>query len=446
MTRLRGAALAVGVVLGAAGSTGAQTPAGALAVDEGRGDRWGWAVDHETAEAAQGAALRECGPGCSVVLTFERCAAYAADQDADGTAVGWAESYDSATAARQAALSQCSSRGGSGCEVRAWDCNGPAVEEGLGLDRAARQEIQRGLQAAGFDPDGEDGFFGPRTRAAIRRWQTSRGSRATGYLDGAAVAALRRSASGQPAFRERPAAIASAAPAAGRPATSPGQPAAARPATAEQENLFWRSIMNSTNPAEYEAYLRRFPNGVFAELAEARLSVLRGSTGAAPAWADAGADGSPVSGGPDTGSWTAAGVVPRPPPVAVFQPRRTCAVEPPDTACWMEIVGRPGCHLWNPYPQPGTTVTWTGDCVRGLAQGTGTVAWFWDGNQQTGTGSLADGEPTGRWVIRQHDGTVGEGPYVDGKPHGEWVYRWPSGNLSDLRFVEGEEVSRRRRR
>ena len=37
---------------------------------------------------------------------------------------------------------------------------------------------------------------------------------------------------------------------------------------AEQENLFWQSILNSTNPAEFEAYLAQFPNGVFRGLAE----------------------------------------------------------------------------------------------------------------------------------------------------------------------------------
>ncbi|MDE2906802.1 MAG: peptidoglycan-binding protein, partial [Acidobacteriota bacterium] len=138
-----------------------------------------------------------------VVLTFARCAAYAADQDAGSTAVGWAESFASSSLAQQAALSACSSRGGTGCLARVWGCNGPVVEQGLGLDRAARQQIQRGLEAAGFDPDGADGLFGPRTRAAIRAWQTSRGSRATGYLDRPALAALRPSALGQPTFRQR---------------------------------------------------------------------------------------------------------------------------------------------------------------------------------------------------------------------------------------------------
>ena len=253
----------------------AQVPAGALAIDERQGDQWGWAVDYETASAAQGRALQECGSGCSVVLTFGRCAAYAADQDADSTAVGWAESYDSASGARQAALSECSSRGGgSGCIVRVWGCNGTVVEEGLGLDRAARRQIQLGLRSAGFDPGGADGLFGPRTRAAIRNWQSSRGGRPTGYLDGPAVEALRTAGGSVPAV------------------AAPAPPAA----TAEQENLFWQSIANSTNPAEYEAYLSQFPNGVFSALARARLASLR-----SPAGTPAAAGGTRVGGtGPAT--------------------------------------------------------------------------------------------------------------------------------------------------
>lgn len=114
-------------------SAGAQPAVGALALDERQGDQYGWAVDFETAAAAGERALRECGPGCSVALTFERCAAYAADQDALSTAFGWGESYASADGARQRAVAECRSRGGSGCLVRVWGCNGPVVEEGLGL-------------------------------------------------------------------------------------------------------------------------------------------------------------------------------------------------------------------------------------------------------------------------------------------------------------------------
>ena len=269
-------------VLGAALPVAGQAPAGALAIDERQGDQWGWAMDYETVEAARSRALRECGGGCSVVLTFARCGAYAADQDADSTAVGWAESYESAAGARQAALSECRARGGgSGCVVRAWGCNGPVVEEGLGLDRSARRQIQLGLRAGGFDPGGADGLFGPRTRAAIRGWQTSRGSRATGYLDGAAAEALRTSGESGPAVAQ----VARPGPTVATAAQPPASPASAEspPASAEFELVFWQSIANSTNPAEFEAYLQQFPNGVFRTLAQARLAALQSAAGTRPA-------------------------------------------------------------------------------------------------------------------------------------------------------------------
>ena len=308
----------------------AQPPVGALAVDERQGDQWGWAVDYETASAAQERALGECGSGCSVVLTFGRCAAYASDQDADSTAVGWAEAYATGSAAQQSALSECRSRGGgSGCIVRAWGCNGPVVEEGLSLDLAARRRIQQGLAAGGFDPGGADGLFGPRTRAAIRRWQSSRGARATGYLDGASAEALRSTGAAGPAVT----ASAPGVPAAQQssPARSPaGSPAA----SAELEGLFWQSIMNSTNPAEFEAYLRRFPNGLFSELAQARVAALRQPAGSAPAATGTrvggagspGASGSRFSGAPAPAFGTAAGGDVRRRPGEVFRDCAECPV------------------------------------------------------------------------------------------------------------------------
>ena len=70
------------------------------------------------------------------------------------------------------------------------------------------------------------------------------------------------------------------------------QPAAATP---EQENLFWQSIVNSTNPADFEAYLAQFPNGVFRALAQNRLTAMR-----EPAAGDRPAAGGPRGGGAGT--------------------------------------------------------------------------------------------------------------------------------------------------
>ena len=66
----------------------------------------------------------------------------------------------------------------------------PTVEARLGLDRATRRQIQSGLGAEGFDAGMADGLFGPRTRAAVRRWQAARGEQVTGYLDGPQADAL----------------------------------------------------------------------------------------------------------------------------------------------------------------------------------------------------------------------------------------------------------------
>ena len=311
MKTIAAAALVLCVSVCTAPTAAAQTPVGALAIDERQGDQYGWAVDYETPGAAGEKALGECGSGCRVVLTFRRCAAYAADHDANSTAAGWAESYSSSAGARQAALSECGSRGGSGCIVRVWGCNSPVVEEGLGLDRGARREVQEGLQAAGFDPGGADGMFGPRTRAAIRIWQSSRGTRATGYLDGASVAALRPSVAGQPTFRQRE--PAGAVPPSSRSPAAPSAVSAAQqqpspPSSSEAEVVFWQSIATSTNPAEFEAYLRRFPNGMFSELAQIRVEALRAAPNDSPASADrpgAGV-GSPASGSRVSGTGGAA--------------------------------------------------------------------------------------------------------------------------------------------
>ena len=408
MKTIAGSALVLGATAWMGSAAVAQT-LGALAIDERQGSQYGWAGDYETAGAAQSAALGECGAGCSVVLTFERCAAYAADQDVDSTAVGWAESYSSAAAAQQAALGECGSRGGTGCIVRVWGCNSHVVEEGLGLDRATRREIQEGLQTAGFNPGGTDGMFGPRTRAAIRNWQISRGARATGYLDGASVSSLRSSQ-----------------------AVSTGQPAPAQPASAEFELVFWQSIANSTDPADFEAYLAQFPNGVFAALARNRLTALqRGFPGAA------GIPGPAVS----VGGVGAAGRPAASDPVPRLSADRMCVGPGADGPCWMVLLNRPGCYVWNPSrtgPAPGVTVTWTGECSGGTAQGTGSLTWEWGDNRQAETGRLQDGMQIGHWVLREANGVVSEGPFVAGARDGHWVLRSADGGIQEGPFVAGE--------
>ena len=169
------------------------------------------------------------------------------------------------------------------------------IEAAVGLDREARRRVQQGLAAAGFSPGPADGVFGAGTRAAIRRWQASRGAAVSGYLDGAGAQALgapvAASAQTVTVTAGPPATAVPAAVQAGADAT----PGAVR---AQQENLFWQSIMASENPADFEAYLRQFPDGVYADLARNRVADL--SPAAEPAASAAPSADRPRSRAPGT--------------------------------------------------------------------------------------------------------------------------------------------------
>ena len=70
--------------------------------------------------------------------------------------------------------------------AEAWAC----LERQLGLDRAERELIQRGLAAVGHDPGPADGLFSPQTRSAIWAWQKAKGLAETGYVTGEQAEAL----------------------------------------------------------------------------------------------------------------------------------------------------------------------------------------------------------------------------------------------------------------
>jgi hypothetical protein len=59
-------------------------------------------------------------------------------------------------------------------------------------------------------------------------------------------------------------------------------PAGAQPRADAAEIAFWESVRDSRNPAELQAYLQQYPNGVFRPLAEARLATLQQPVAAPP--------------------------------------------------------------------------------------------------------------------------------------------------------------------
>ena len=113
-------------------------------------------------------------------------------------------------------------------------------------------------------------------------------------------------------------------------------------------------------------------------------------------------------------------------------PEPACPGKEKGEGCWMELGNQPGCWKWNPNPQPGETVTWTGGCTDGKASGKGKLVWRFrkDGEWKTsgGEGELRGGNRLhGHWVERSTNGRVWEGPYVDNKSHGLWVRRGSGG-------------------
>ena len=58
------------------------------------------------------------------------------------------------------------------------------------------------------------------------------------------------------------------------PSAASGQDEAVRAAELAAETVFWQSVADSANPADFEAYLEQWPEGVFARLARTRLAEL----------------------------------------------------------------------------------------------------------------------------------------------------------------------------
>lgn len=128
-----------------------------------------------------------------------------------------------------------------------------AAEAALGLDRTDRRNIQRNLSLLGYNPRGIDGIFGPGSRAAIKAWQRANGYDPTGYLTAQQVRAM--------------------ASAAKTKADQLAAEAAARKAEEERRDTqYWRDTGRGASEAGLRSYLDRYPDGLFADVAEARLA------------------------------------------------------------------------------------------------------------------------------------------------------------------------------
>jgi len=83
------------------------------------------------------------------------------------------------------------------------------------------------------------------------------------------------------------------------------------------------------------------------------------------------------------------------------------------------IKTRDGCKVYNPNPKKDETISWTGACVSGYADGEGTLVWYKnDRPNQTYTGTMKKGSPHGHGKYDYGSGSVYEGDYILGREDG----------------------------
>ncbi|UWQ04975.1 peptidoglycan-binding protein [Aliiroseovarius crassostreae] len=129
------------------------------------------------------------------------------------------------------------------------------AEENLNLSRDARREIQRNLSLLGYDTRGIDGIFGRGSRAAITAWQKANGLTESGYLNAQHISRLAEQARLRAAELEEEARL-------------------RQIEQDKRDRAFWQETGAAGDAAGLRAYLERFPDGIYADLAQERLKVI----------------------------------------------------------------------------------------------------------------------------------------------------------------------------
>lgn len=127
------------------------------------------------------------------------------------------------------------------------------AEAALALTRDERRAIQRDLNLLGHNTRGIDGLFGPASRRAITAWQTNNRFEGTSFLSRDQIFLLaqqgaRRAAQLEAEERRR------------------------REEQERRDRLYWRDTGSGNDEAGMRAYLERFPEGIFANIARDRLA------------------------------------------------------------------------------------------------------------------------------------------------------------------------------
>lgn len=92
------------------------------------------------------------------------------------------------------------------------------------------------------------------------------------------------------------------------------------------------------------------------------------------------------------------------------------AVKPAAKPGWITASNKP-CKIWNPAPAPNESVTWSGPCENGFANGKGVLKWTENGKPDAVfEGTYYKGKRNGAGVITLPDGQRQQGIWVNDEP------------------------------
>jgi hypothetical protein len=110
---------------------------------------------------------------------------------------------------------------------------------------------------------------------------------------------------------------------------------------------------------------------------------------------------------------------------------------PDDDVTW--IADKRGCKVANTFPRPGESITWSGQCKSGFADGDGVLQWFLDGKKDdVYEGHLAMGWADGKGVMTKTDGGKYAGDWKHSTQDGTGRFDAPDGSWYEGQWKNGK--------
>src|SRR5690242_10870335 len=102
-----------------------------------------------------------------------------------------------------------------------------------------------------------------------------------------------------------------------------------------------------------------------------------------------------------------------------------------------------GCRIRAANPNPSLSISWSGPCVDGLADGEGTLRSFNGGKLELDyTGTVKKGVLDGHGFIKFASGETYDGDIRDGTLTGRAVYTWPNGDRYEGDYRQGHRTGK----